>query len=86
MSTESCVPLNYGELANVADLYVIADHAKCFYTEGSQMDVACKNLECVPIFDAESELVCFAPRDKVDYLARLINTYQHLTPDGERSA
>ena len=75
-------PLNIDELSQLVDLYVTADHDGNFYIDGSDIDEACKNMDMTAIFDAESELICIAPRDKADALARLFNSYQH---SGERN-
>jgi hypothetical protein len=72
--------LDFGELQNVADLYVTADHERNFSVGDSDLEDACNKLNLVAIFDAESELVCLAPSDKVDLMARLINTYVHSQP------
>ncbi len=37
----------------------------------------------VPIFDAEMDLVCLAPRSKADLLARIINAYDILAPPAD---
>jgi len=77
------LPLNFGELNNLADLYVTADHQRNFSVGESELESACDSLGCVAIFDAECELVCIAPRDKADLLERMINTYTHLPPSDD---
>jgi len=79
-------PLDYGELSNLADLYVHADRSGNFYSAESTDDLAGILNSMVPILDAESRLVCFAPSDKVDLLVRLINSYEPSKPnDGMES-
>lgn len=77
------LPLNFGELNNLADLYVTVDHDRCFSVGESLLQEACDTFGLVAIFDAESELVCLVPSDKADLLARMINTYTHLPPSDD---
>lgn len=67
-------PLNYGELMNLADLYVSADPDENYEAGVDTLRRGITGL--IPIYDAESELVCLVPVDKADLMVRLINTYK----------
>ena len=68
-------PLNLGELSSLCDQYVMAD------VEGVYGYIAPEGF--IAIVDAESELVCYAPKDKAALLARLINATEPAMEDGE---
>lgn len=69
-------PLDFGELCNTADLYVFPDAPENFFGSCSLVGRFCDRIGFVPIVDAELELVCIAPKEKAELLARLINTYK----------
>ena len=70
-------PLNYGELTNLADLYVSADLSKTYTAVETHAHVPRSAVQgLVEVYDAESELVCFVPADKAELMVRLINTYK----------
>ena len=77
MSDEQLTPQ---ELEQVADLYVFVDNEKQFYLPGSQVDIASYATGFHVIVDSESDIICLAPQEKAELLARLINTYQTKEP------
>lgn len=69
-------PLDYTELSNMADRYVWPDSPETFFGSCSVTGRFCDRIGFVPIVDAELDLVCIAPKEKAELLARLINTYK----------
>jgi hypothetical protein len=74
------LPLDGGELANLADLYVsIQSHQPA----ADIVEHAMRERGFVEIRDAEGELVCWVPEAKAGLLCRVINQYKTVNRDPE---